>query len=88
MLSSIRRSRGNRCSTPSGVVSAAPASVVEYIEPAPSFQTVAPALVVECVQPALTFQTVTTQPAYQYGAPLEVQFVVAPTTKKKSGACF
>jgi len=35
-----------------------------------------------------TFQTVTAQPGYQYGAPQEVQYAVAPTvTKKKRGAC-
>ena len=35
-----------------------------------------------------TFLIVTTQPAYQYGAPQEVQYAVTPTiTKKKRGAC-
>ena len=88
-----------RCSRPSGVVSAAPAPVVEYIQPAPApvveyirpaptFPTVAPSLVVEFVKPAPTFQAMTTQPAYQYGAPQELQYVVAPTTKLKRRVCF
>ena len=37
---------------------------------------------------APTFQTVTALSGYQYGAPQEVQYAVAPTvTKKKRGAC-
>ena len=88
---------GIMTATPTPVV-VAPAPVLEYIQPAPTFQTdrcipdvlqqlqvgySAPVPYGALVGAAPIFQTVTAQPGYQYGAHKEVQYAVAPTVTKK-----